>query len=81
MAVADRIYQNVQKLPERLQSEVLDFVEYLLLKVERETWPEEKSTWSNLSLALAMRDMVQEDTPDYTTDDLKTVFQKVNPTP
>jgi len=75
MAVADKIYQDVQKLPERLQSEVLDFVEYLLLKVERETWPEEKRAWSDLSLALAMRDMVQEETPDYTTDDLRMIFQ------
>ena len=37
MIVAERIHQYVQKLPESLQAEVLDLVEYLLLKVERET--------------------------------------------
>lgn len=31
MPVTDRIHENVQKLPEPLQAEVLDFVEFLLL--------------------------------------------------
>ncbi len=75
MTVAEKIYQDVQKLPERFQAEVLDFVEYLLLKAERETWPEERRAWSEGSLALAMSDMVKEDTPTYTADDLKTTFQ------
>ena len=76
MVVAERIYENVQKLPEQLQSEVLDFVEYLLLKVEREAWPQERHAWSNLSLEAAMRDMVKEDTSDYTFDDVTTAFDK-----
>ncbi len=37
MIVTERIYQYVQKLPESLQAEALDFVEYLFLKVERAT--------------------------------------------
>jgi len=75
MIVTERIYQYVQKLPESLQTEALDFVEYLLLKVERATThQQDELAWSNLSLTLAMRGMEDEDTPDYTSADLKEVF-------
>lgn len=74
MLVAERIYQCVQKLPASLQVEVLDFVEYLLSKLERETAQPSELDWSNLSLTLAMRGMEDEDTPTYTTDDLREVF-------
>jgi len=74
MIVAERIHQYVQKLPEPLQAEVLDFVEYLLLKVERETAQQDELAWSNLSLSLAMRGMEDEDTPSYTIADMKEVF-------
>jgi hypothetical protein len=74
MTVTERIHQYVQKLPESLQAEVLDFVEYLLLKVEGETAQPDERVWSNLSLALAMRGMEDENTPNYTIADLKEVF-------
>ena len=74
MIVTERIHQYVQKLPEPFQTEVLDFVEYLLQKAERETVQQDELAWSNLSLELAMRDMEDEDTPNYTTADLKEVF-------
>jgi len=67
---AERIHQHVQKLPMPFQAEVLDFVEYLLLKIERG----DTRSWSDLSLSLAMRGMEDEDTPDYSTADLKKVF-------
>jgi hypothetical protein len=70
----DTIQQYVQKLPRPLQAEVLDFVEYLLSKMERETAQQDETDWSGLSLALAMRGMEREDTPTYTTADLKVVF-------
>jgi hypothetical protein len=73
MLAVERIQQYVQKLPQPLQAEVLDFVEYLLSKVERETSPQDESDWSGLSLALAMRGMESENTPTYTTADLKVV--------
>lgn len=69
----DTIQQYVQKLPRPLQAEVLDFVEYLLSKVERETAQQDETDWSGLSLAFAMRGMEREDTT-YTTADLKVVF-------
>lgn len=74
MVVAERVHQYVQKLPASLQVEVLDFVEYLVSKLERETAQQGELTWSNLSLTLAMRGMEDEDMPTYTTADLKVVF-------
>ena len=74
MAVVDRIHQYMQKLPMSFQVEVLDFVEYLLSKLERETAQQSELAWSNLSLTLAMRGMEDEDMPAYTTADLKVVF-------
>jgi hypothetical protein len=74
MAVAERIHEYVQRLPPSLQAEVLDFVQYLLSKLERETAREDEHAWSALSLALAMRGMEEEETPTYTTDDLKVVY-------
>ena len=71
MAVAERIKVYVQQLPETLQAEVLDFVEYLMSKQERNTARQEEMAWADLSLALAMRGMEDEDRPVYTTADLK----------
>lgn len=66
MIVAERIHQYVQELPASLQVEVLDFVEYLLSKLEREMAQQSKRAWSNLSLTLAMRGMEDEDMPAIT---------------
>jgi hypothetical protein len=74
MVITERIQQYVQRLPASFQVEVLDFVEYLLAKAEREAVRQEGKDWSDLSLSFAMRGMEDEDTPTYTTDDLKVVF-------
>ena len=74
MVVIERIHQYVQKLPAALQGEVLDFVEYLLAKSERETARQGERTWSDSSLTLAMRGMEEEDKPAYGTSDLKVPF-------
>ena len=74
MVVAERIHQYVQKLPASLQVEVLDFVEYLLPKLEREAAEQGELGWPALSLTLAMRGMEDEEMPAYTTADLKVVF-------
>jgi hypothetical protein len=70
MAIAEKIQQYVQKLPASFQAEVLDFVEYLFAKAERQ----EAREWSDFSLAFAMRGMEDEATPIYTTADLKVMF-------
>jgi hypothetical protein len=74
MIVADKIHHRVLKLPEPLQAEVLDFVEFLLLKTEPDISDGDELDWSNLSLALAMRGMEDEDEPTYTLEDLKELF-------
>ena len=74
MQVIEKIHKNVQKLPEIFQAEVLDFVEYLLTKSEREIPRQDEFDWSSLSLTSAMRGMEEEDIPTYTMDDLKVVF-------
>ena len=70
MALADKIQQYVQRLPTAFQAEVLDFVEYLLAKTERQ----EASDWSGLSLTFAMGGMADEEAPLYTQADLKVIF-------
>ncbi|MCL4262019.1 MAG: DUF2281 domain-containing protein [Anaerolineae bacterium] len=77
-AVANKIHRQVLALPEPLQVEVLDFVEFLLSRLESETLEEtqtiENRDWSKLSLAMAMRGMEDEDIPEYTIADLKESF-------
>ncbi len=77
-AVANKIHRQVLALPEPLQVEVLDFVEFLLSRLESETLEETQATenrdWSKLSLAMAMRGMEDEDIPEYTIADLKESF-------
>jgi hypothetical protein len=72
MLVSEKIQQYAQKLPEQLQMEVLDFVEYLLNKASKS---DEDADWSNLSLQMMMRGLEDEPTPDYTRADLKVVFK------
>ncbi len=79
MAVTDKINQRVLQLPEPLQSEVLDFVEFLLSKVEHAQQNDQIEDlsdvdWSNFSLTMAMRGMEEEEGPEYTLDDLKETF-------
>jgi hypothetical protein len=66
MTVAQQITQELQSLPEAIQREVLDFVEFLKarrLHVEDEGW-------SRFSLSHAMRGM--EDEPDlYSNADIR----------
>jgi hypothetical protein len=69
MTLDEKIYQSVQKLPRSLQEELLDYVEYLLMKAEQQ----EKKDWEALSLSSAMRDM--EDEPvSYSLADLRVTF-------
>jgi hypothetical protein len=73
MTIAEKIQHRIRKLPNAFQTEVLDFVEYLLAKVEREV-SDREDDWPGLSLAFAMRGMEDEDLPLYTLADLKVVF-------
>ena len=66
MSLEDRIIEQVQKLPEDKKAEVLDFVEYLRLKID-------DKEWSSLSLESAMRGM-EEETGAYSLSDIKESF-------
>ena len=69
MTLDEKIQHYAQKLPHSFQEELLDFVQYLLMKAEQQ----EKQEWASLSLSSAMRDM--EDEPVlYSLSDLKMVF-------
>ncbi len=74
MRVSERVYEEVKKLPEPVQAEVLDFVQYLASKMERESTPDNELTSARLSLSLAMRGMEDEDTPSYSANDLREPF-------
>ena len=74
MAISDKIQEGVQQLPTVLQAEVLDFVQYLLVKTRRGSQEDEEGLWSAGSLSSAMRGMEDEDLPQYTPTDLKVRF-------
>jgi len=74
MAVAEKICEQLLNLPEPLQAEVLDFVGYLEAKSLRQGVAQEQFSPSQISLALAIRGMEDEATPEYSRKDLREVF-------
>ncbi len=69
MTLDEKIYQYARKLPYSFQEELLDFVQYLLMKAEQQ----EKQDWASLSLSAAMQDI--EDEPDlYSMSDIRVAF-------
>ena len=74
MNLTDRINEQVRQLPKHTQAEVLNFVEYLLEKARRNDVREEQREWSRHSLSLTMREMEDEDGPEYTPEDLEERF-------
>lgn len=69
MTLDENIYQQVKKLPNDFQEELLDFIHFLLMKVEKQ----EEREWTSLSLDSAMRGM-EDEVPLYTHSDLKVFF-------
>jgi hypothetical protein len=74
MAISERIQERLRRLPESSQNEVMDFVEYLLTRSERDADRHDRRDWSHLSLSCAMRGMEGEAGPEYSVSDLKIVF-------
>ena len=68
MSLAEKINQHVKELPEPLQAEVLDFVEFIEAKSVRNR--DAKREWSEFSLSSAIRGMEEEGSP-YTLKDIK----------
>jgi hypothetical protein len=71
--VSEKIQKYAERLPERMQIEALDYIEYLLNRWRQET--EEDADWMDLSLQMMMRDMEDEPSPEYTRADLKVIFR------
>ena len=69
MNVAEKIVESIRNLPESKQIEILDFVEYLEQKNKQVFNPSD----SDISLALAMDGMENEESP-YTQSDLKEIY-------
>jgi len=74
MSVSERFYEEVKKLPAPLRAEVRDSVQHIASKKKREIAPESELASAGLPLSLAMRGMENEDTPSYSTEDLREVF-------
>ena len=69
MTLDEKIHQYVQKLPRSFQEELLDFVEYLVMKAEQQ----EQRDWTSLSLSSALRDM-DDELVSYSLSDLRESF-------
>lgn len=78
MTVAERILQQVSRLPEPLQAEVLDFVEYLQSKASPVRASGEDEAWQAMSLSQAMRGKESESSL-YSADDLKERIERARP--
>lgn len=73
MTTLEKIQDYVTRLPSTFQAEVLDFVEYLLVKATQQM--DEDREWTNLSLQMMMKDLENEAGPEYTNADLKVIFR------
>ncbi|GEM87745.1 hypothetical protein MGR01S_23700 [Meiothermus granaticius NBRC 107808] len=70
MTLDEKIYQQVQGLPQSLQEELLDFVQFLRMKAEQR----EKQEWFDFSLSSALKDMDNEPAL-YSLTDIKVAFE------
>ena len=75
MHVIEKIKKDVKKLPEKLQLEVLDYIQYLINKTDMSEQQSEKNEWTRFSLENAMRGMEDENSSIYSMDDLKEIFK------
>ena len=63
MLAEEQIADKLQKLPPRLQRQVLDFIDFLSQSVE-EPQADEKS-WTKFSINQAMRGLENDGSPEY----------------
>lgn len=69
MLTIEKISQEMQKLSEPLQNEVLDFVEFLLHKSKGEASRKEEREWSHFSLKSAVEGLEDDVLPEYSDAD------------
>ncbi len=66
MNIADKIYKELELLPEDKQARVLDFIKHLSKKQAEE----EIEEWNKFSLSSAL-ESIEDDKVEYTIDDIK----------
>jgi hypothetical protein len=75
MSAKEQITDRLQKLPQPLQREVLDFIDFLAQRVVQREDASEEADWTKFSLAQAMNGLENEDSPEYSEVDLKERWQ------
>jgi len=70
MTLVQKIFQKVQKLPESVQAEVLDFIEF----IDQKKGHPSDDDLKDFSLSSAMRGMEDEPLSEYDPTDLKEKF-------
>ena len=74
MKTAERLTDQIQKLPEHLQEEVLDFVQFLKKK-SASGLRQEEDWWSRFSLSLSLTGLDDKEEPAYSEKNLKERWQ------
>jgi hypothetical protein len=75
MTAEEQITDRLQKLPQPLQREVLDFIDFLAQRVAQRKDASEAAEWTRFSLVQAMNGLENEDSPEYSEADLKEKWQ------
>jgi len=73
MSTVEETVRLMKGLPDKLQAEVRDFVKSLRASGGGEAIDQDRD-WMSISLSSAMRGMENEESPTYSTSDLKEVF-------
>ena len=73
MSTVEETVRLMKGLPDKLQAEVRDFVKSLRGRGDGEVIDQDRD-WMSISLSSAMRGMENEESPTYSTSDLKEVF-------
>lgn len=73
MLAEEQIAHKLQKLPPRLQRQVLDFIDFLSQRVEDPQADE--TSWTKFSISQAMRGLENDSSPEYSETDLKEIWR------
>jgi hypothetical protein len=75
MIVAEKITKRIASLPVSVQTEILNYVEFVARKNQIREGQSEDTNWSEFSLNQAMKGLENEDSPEYNELDLKEVWR------
>jgi hypothetical protein len=75
MIVAEKITKRIASLPVSVQTEILNYVEFVARKSQIREDQSEDTNWSEFSLNQAMKGLENEDSPEYNEADLKEVWR------